>query len=167
MVYNLGETVPIGNDFFDNALEAMNGYEVTVKSAQIFEYENYVEQELNVNLQELPDGQDKENPPDKVYVVTLSICNIDNNTTGINFEGYRITNNNIIADLNYSLYETANPTTEGSLKISLREDTEMDFYLPFNLREEHYVERNWDNLDSIPFKLVVTLYPTKKMINII
>lgn len=106
-------------------------------------------------------------PPDKVYDVTITIHNTNNSDSGINFEWYRLIRVNMILDLNYALYMMANPAVQDSLHIALRQDTEMEFHLPFNLKQEQFQNKNWNNLNNIPFQLVVSLYPNQKRINVI
>lgn len=160
--YDVGEVVAIEDNYFVHSTENMNGYEVIVNSARVMDYGEYLKK---YGLTE-KDVQDRY-PPDKVYDVHITLRNIDNTTGGIYLPNWILQGVDQYTSINLELYRLVNPEANGVIAVALRPGTEMDFYLPFDLREYHYNKRTWKNIDSYPISLVVSKYPVKKMIDIV
>ena len=53
-----------------------------------------------------------------------------------------------------------------AMGVSFAFGSEMEFYLPYNLRDDFFKESDWNNLEEYPMFLTVTWFPNKKMIRI-
>ncbi|MBM7542283.1 DUF5028 domain-containing protein [Amphibacillus cookii] len=172
-LFEIGEEVAIEKDIFLDEFENMDGYTVTVNSAEIIPYETFL---AKYDYQE-----DEENPlfeesdmtfPEMVYDLHLTIKNtntIDNpeKHSGINFINYQLMGTDFSLQISDPLYMIANPDLEGKVAdgFRLRPETEMDFHLPFYFAPSSIVERvEVEDIKEDNVYLTVSLYPTAKQI---
>lgn len=153
--YSMGEEVELGTDRF--YYDSMDGYYVTLESAEIYEYEDLLAKYGFSDFQEAY-------PPDRIYLLKVNIRNTDSTEDGIDFSDWTLQSAEIREDLDWDLYYEMNNIEETA--IALRTDSEMEFYLPYNLRDDFFKESDWNNLEEYPMFLTVTWFPNKKMIRI-
>lgn len=153
--YAFQEEVELEKDIID--YDEMDGYFVTVKSAQIYEYDELLSEYGLENFTELY-------APDRVYLLKILLRNTNNTETGVSFLSWYIQSDAVLEDLNLDLYYELNNLD--SYDIALRENSEMEFLLPYNLREDFFHTSEWKNLEDYNMWLTVTWYPTKKMISL-
>lgn len=151
--YALQEEVELGKDIMD--YDTMEGYFVTIESAQIYEYGDLV------SLYNLNDFKE-ENAPERIYLLKVLLRNTNNTETGIDFLSWKIQSDSVGQSLDFKLYYELNNLD--SCTIALRENSEMEFLLPYNLRKDFFYPSEWKNLEDYNMWLTVTWYPTKKMI---
>ena len=150
--YALQEEAELGNiiDY-----DEMDGYFVTVESSQIYEYADFLaEYGLNDFMESYP--------PERIYLLKVRLRNTNNTETGVNFRDWYIQSNALHEDLNLDLYYEINQID--FYAVSLRENSEKEFLLPYNLREDFFYPSEWENLEDYEMWLTVTWYPTKKML---
>ena len=153
--YSMGEEVELGTDRF--YYDSMDGYYVTLESAEIYEYEDLLSEYGFYDFYEAY-------PPDRIYLLKVNIRNTDSTEDGIDFSDWVLQSAEIREDLDWDLYYEMNNIEETA--IALRTDSEMEFYLPYNLRDDFFKESDWNNLEEYPMFLTVTWSPNKKMIRI-
>ena len=153
--YSMGEEVELGTDRF--YYDSMDGYYVTLESAEIYEYEDLLSESGFYDFYEAY-------PPDRIYLLKVNIRNTDSTEDGIDFSDWVLQSAEIREDLDWDLYYEMNNIEETA--IALRTDSEMEFYLPYNLRDDFFKESDWNNLEEYPMFLTVTWFPNKKMIRI-
>ena len=90
----------------------------------------------------------------KGYFVTIESADI-----------YEIQSNSVSQSLDFELYYELNQLDTYS--VALREDSEKEFLLPYNLRKDFFYPSEWENLEDYEMWLTVTWYPTKKMLLLI
>lgn len=159
-VFAKGEQVAVEKDFFDYAKESMDGYTVTVLDAELLSVQDFLkkydamEQAENLGIF-----------TDYIYTVHVSIANEHNpytNEKGIPACRYLLQGVNYTLSFEDTCYQIANPDMPGS-SFSLREGTSMEMILTFDVMSKITSIEHLS--DDIP-KLVITLYPHKKMIKL-
>ena len=151
--YDLQEEVELGKDIID--YDTMEGYFVTIESADIYEYEDLLSQ------YDLEDFTERD-APERIYLLKVRLRNTNNTETGIDLLSWKIQSNSVSQSLDFELYYELNQLDTYS--VALREDSEKEFLLPYNLREDFFYPSEWENLEDYEMWLTVTWYPTKKML---
>ena len=154
--YDLQEEVELGKDIID--YDTMEGYFVTIESADIYEYEDLLSQ------YDLEDFMERD-APERIYLLKVRLRNTDNTETGIDVLSWKIQSNSVSQSLDFELYYELNQLDTYS--VALREDSEKEFLLPYNLRKDFFYPSEWENLEDYEMWLTVTWYPTKKMLLLI
>ncbi len=151
--YDLQEEVELGKDIID--YDTMEGYFVTIESADIYEYEDLLSQ------YDLEDFTERD-APERIYLLEVRLRNTNNTETGIDLLSWKIQSNSVVQSLDFELYYELNQLDTYS--VALRENSEKEFLLPYNLREDFFYPSEWENLEDYEMWLTVTWYPTKKML---
>ena len=151
--YDLQEEVELGKDIID--YDTMEGYFVTIESADIYEYEDLLSQ------YDLEDFTERD-APERIYLLEVRLRNTNNTETGIDLLSWKIQSNSVSQSLDFELYYELNQLDTYS--VALREDSEKEFLLPYNLRKDFFYPSEWENLEDYEMWLTVTWYPTKKML---
>ena len=154
--YDLQEEVELGKDIID--YDTMEGYFVTIESADIYEYEDLLSQ------YDLEDFMERD-APERIYLLKVCLRNTNNTETGIDLLSWKIQSNSVTQSLDFELYYELNQLDTYS--VALREDSEKEFLLPYNLRKDFFYPSEWENLEDYEMWLTVTWYPTKKMLLLI
>lgn len=157
-IYALGEEVPYEKDLIYT--DSMEGYSLTVLSAKVKTTEEFLEEYGEGELQ-IPES---EYTP-KVYDLAVKIKNKNNQTTGIQLWELKLQSNAAYGAYSSVYSEIAN-SEKGytDIAIALRPGTEIQMHLVFILPEQTYSKRAYADVEGLNMKLVMTLYPTKKMI---
>ena len=154
--YDLQEEVELGKDIID--YDTMEGYFVTIESADIYEYEDLLSQ------YDLEDFTERD-APERIYLLKVRLRNKNNTETGIDLLSWKIQSNSVVQSLDFELYYELNQLDTYS--VALRENSEKEFLLPYNLRKDFFYPSEWENLEDYEMWLTVTWYPTKKMLLLI
>ena len=154
--YDLQEEVELGKDIID--YDTMEGYFVTIESADIYEYEDLLSQ------YDLEDFTERD-APERIYLLKVRLRNTNNTETGIDLLSWKIQSNSVSQSLDFELYYELNQLDTYS--VALREDSEKEFLRPYNLRKDFFYPSEWENLEDYEMWLTVTWYPTKKMLLLI
>ncbi len=160
-VYDKGQVVPIGKDFFDKSTEDMDGYTVKVLDSELVSSKDFLTRykERSGLL-----GKDV----DYLYVIKIAVKNEYNmrgEETGIDLFQYMLQGTDYVLRINDIAYKLTMPNMDGNLAFSLRRGKEpMEFILPFEVMTRSYT--TVDHLKADTPKLVVSQYPNKKMLKI-
>lgn len=155
--YRMGDQVSFEKNILIN--DTMEGYMVTVKKAEILSYKEF--------LKKYNAEDEYTYVPDKVYDVEIMLKNEQaEEGTGINLSEFYIQGSAVCENLEIDLCDAANPDLKGNDAIALRKNSEMILHLPFGLYRENFRADIWKNLQQFPMYLVVTLYPTKKIVSL-
>ncbi len=138
--YEMGQEAAIGENIFLDSYEDMNGYSVTVESAHILTYDEFMEKHkdsIEASLEEgdsLPD-KDSQVFPEMVYEVNILVRNggtEEKEECGLAFMNYNLTATDFILQISDSLYWLVNPGEPTMfMDFRLRPQTSMEFCLPF------------------------------------
>lgn len=162
-IYQIGEKVEYGKDFFYLASEAIEGYDITVLSAELKTYQEFVKEygDKEVHFRE------EWMRPDYVYDVEVLIHNKnqeEDQGSGINLIETRLVSVDDSMQICDELFAMLYPHLEGQTGFALRPDSSMTMHFP-------YVQPGWakkflshDKVVSSDWYLILTMYPVKKMI---
>lgn len=138
--YEMGQEAALGENIFMDSYEDMNGYSVTVESAHILTYDEFMEKHkdsIEASLEEgdsLPD-KDSQVFPEMVYEVNILVRNggtEEKEDCGLAFMNYNLTATDFILQISDSLYWLVNPGEPTMfMDFRLRPQTSMEFCLPF------------------------------------
>lgn len=159
-VFQKGVEVPIEKDFFYNSEEDMDGYTVTVLDAELRSVDDFLNDYDASDQMELLG-----NFTEYIYVVRVSIGNQYNafvNEKGISLRSYNLKGTDYILSLEDICYQIANPDMPGT-SFSLQQGTSMELILPFAVLPELTSRKH---LQEDPPKLVISLYPQQKLIEL-
>lgn len=162
--YSIGEMISIGNNYI--YYDSMDGYEVRVNRARILTYQELLDAyQIPEEIRDQVENMDPLGAPEKVFDIDITLRNTDNKDTGISFSDWNVQSNDLFVDLNPDLYFGVNPGIE-TTSVALRENSEMDFHLIYNLRQSVVSSQVWDEIENYPMRLTISCYPVKKMIRL-
>mgnify|MGYP003419214407 CR=1 FL=1 len=155
LFYTLCDEVQIEGDFFESSSEKMDGYSITVLNTEIISTKDFIDQ--NNSYSNKMNGE-------YLYLVKVKFRNINNkygNSAGIDIGQYILQHNSYINFVEREAFQLINNIE--TQKIALRENTEMEFTLPFHIVSDYIDVNKLNNKDT---QLVVSLYPQKKVIQL-
>ncbi len=155
--YENHEEVDIGNDFFDNNAENMEGYSINVKETELITIEEFYNRYDVENKEKFINS-------DYVFLVKVNFKNKDNKygeNAGIDLGQYMITNGAYMNYCDRNAYTYVNEFK--SLTFSLKEGTDKDFVIPFTINKTHMPEEKFAKGEP---QLIISLYPTRKAISL-
>ena len=165
MTYLMGEMVALEKDVIDYS--SMEGYEVQVENAKIWEYEDFVEYyQVSKEIRNEVEVLDPVGAPERVYDIEITLKNVGSasgTADGVAFMDWRVQTNCMFSNFNEALYLGVNPEVSNAA-IALRDNSEMGFRLVYDLREMHFTPSEWEDMGAVSLWLSVTAYPNKKMI---
>ncbi len=158
-IYTLGEAAPYEKDFFHRIDENRDGYVITVESAKLMTYkafahahgvtESYISEE--------------DSRPKYVYDIEVLIKNNntqDDLTKGIDLINTRLVSSNASMQVDDRLFGLLYPHLSEQMSFSLKPESDMLMHLPY----AEYEEDDYDILNRRDYYLLMSMYPTKKMI---
>lgn len=160
IVYPIGETVPIENDYFDYAFEDMDGYSVQVLRSELVGAKEFLDRYNAIDrLPELGPYSDY------VYAVEITVTNTNNpytNEKGIALLLYNLVGKNYILTIDTICFAVSNPRMPG-LSFSLQQNASKTILLPFIVMGW---QNDYNDLLEDPPLLQITQYPHQKMLEI-
>lgn len=158
-IYQMNEAAPYEKDFFHYLDENRNGYEITVKSAKLMSYKEFVEQHGQTE-DYIPENEIQ---PKYIYDVEVYVKNSnteDDMAKGIELINTRLVSTNASMQVNDRLFGLLYPHLEGQMGFSLKPNSDMTLHLPY----AEYEENNRETILSRDYYFLMSMYPTKKMI---
>lgn len=156
-IYNIGDEVPFEKDFFFNTGEIADGYSITVSDTSYFTINEFKEK-YNINYDSILEFSEY------VYIIRVKFKNNNTNSsekTGININHLILQETSFISYPDMDTFMFLNDFDY--FGFSLSSNKEREFIIPFGINEDYI---NINELINGDTKLVVTLYPNKKMINL-
>ncbi len=157
--YRIGEKVAYGDDYLDADFSNIKGYSISVNNAEVLSaselYKKY-----------LPDYQvPNETKNDWFYVLKVTFYNDDNdegNSTGISLYFCPIVTKNDMCYCNGDMVQMIDKDLP-STTFALHKGTEREVTLVYEFDYRYYNRKKFDNED---YKLMITQYPDRKLINL-
>lgn len=170
--YEMGDEVDIGDNIFWYG-EKANGYSVTVNSAKLMSFNEFVTKHELTNVENIFSGEAgmDQKYPEMIVDVEITIKNSNlvdtGDLTGIMAGEYRLIDGDCRLSRDLRLFALCNPTVGTNPYILLRPDSEMQIVIPFGFSPD-------DDVWPIPekrvrngeFFLAVSLYPVQKNIRV-
>lgn len=163
-IYPMGEMVPYEDDFFIRSDEGIRpDYEIGAMSAKIMSTEDYLK-EYGLSKEEVWEGTD---PPKIIIDVEV---NIRNNSKEENDQFIDLLNTRLVAggdnfQSDKALIENIYPQLAGAVSgFKVKSGTEATMHIPFEVLQ--WQPTSIERIKSQDLYMVLSLYPTKKMIKI-
>lgn len=167
-LYSMHETVDLGEDFFSDAVENPSGYSITVNSANLVEYEGFLES-LGGDSKEF--GFSESYPaPQYTYLLQVTIHNTGNEDGYIMAINYALYNKALKIPVDYSLWGMMDENFPGEPGFRLRANSEMEITIPFTPMTADTGINNKkisEKMKSEEFHFCVSEFPVRKMIRVI
>lgn len=160
-VYEKGQQVQYEDDFVESSDDSAEGYSVTVLDANIYTRKEF--EDKLVDEYELQIPNDKK--CDFFYVVDVKISN--ENKESDDMHGIYLyylmllgVNDFQMPDVDMTMAASSLP----GMAFSLRPESDMDIKLIYTFSDENY--KDIDEVRNADFKLMITKYPTKKLLKL-
>lgn len=157
-VYQVGEIVPFEDDYTSDQT-TVDGYSIRVDGMEILEIDEFCQRTGMTT-------EDMIGAPDRVALVTITLFNAHNEEDTVTLLDFGLHGIDSVAGMNWSLLTALNPVLEGHYSVRIREGSQYQFVLPYNLRQNSFGSNTWNNMDGYEWFLRVTAWPTEKDIAI-
>ncbi len=159
-IISKGEMAEIKDNFFDKSDESMDGYAVTIKQSEIIPADEYLAQYKHTLDEQIYSDLEY------YYIVTVTVTNKNNpfvGEKGIDFGRWYLQGTDYILKIEDFAYSLSNETVGNSMQISLRENSDMEFTLPFYIFNKSHP---YEKISTDSFYLVISDYPKKLMLEL-
>ena len=166
--YSMQDTVAYGKDYFRRSDNILDGYTVTVLSAEIVPYEEYAQkQEITLPERITDEAGNFLYRPEYVYDVEVRFSNTDNESGAIDmFDTLLVNDDALMLRVDADLWDCMYPQLAGSYSFRLRPHTEMVFHLPFVVEAVYSERYPAERVQKEKMSLVISQYPVKKVIEL-
>ena len=123
--YKIGDVVDLNNDYFDNSLEKMDGYSISVLNTDIISINDFM-QKYN--------GYNNEMNADYMYLLNVEFRNIDNDygtNAGIDLGQYILQESSYINFIDREAFSLINGFD--NIKFALRRNSKKELIIPFHM----------------------------------
>lgn len=162
--YQCGIPVAIGSNFFFDASEDPEGYEVTVLSSDLLSRSEY-EKVHGVSLETL-----NVEIGDYLFDVRVSFKNVNNYSNGhIFLRKYSLYSGALELPINYDILNLINPKLSQLSGFSLEPEAELTVQLPFTAMEAASLSNSVlinDKMQNEKFYLCISEFPIRKIIEL-
>lgn len=167
-IYETGEVVDIGKNYFDSVQENVDGYTIRVNGAVIRDYKTYIES-LGGEIDYEEYAEMGVAPPKYVYDVEVTMTNSDNTEGRINLNWYELQDMSLTLPIDFTLWNLLAPQIAGSSVFTLKQNSEAVIHFPFVEQPMNgMVDEDATNkmIENDTFYLCVSHYPVRKLIRI-
>lgn len=166
--YSMQDTVAYGENYFRRSDNIIDGYTVTVLSAEIVPYEEYA-QKQGITPPELMTDETGNflYRPEYVYDVEVRFSNTDNEEGTVDmFDTLLVNDDALMLRVDADLWDCMYPQLAGSYSFRLRPNTEMVFHVPFVVEAVYSERYPMERVQKEKMSLVISQYPVKKVIEL-
>lgn len=166
--YSMQDTVAYGKNYFRRSDNIIDGYTVTVLSAEIVPYEEYAQKQGITPLERMTDETGNFlYRPEYVYDVEVRFSNTDNEEGTVDmFDTLLVNDDALMLRVDADLWDCMYPQLAGSYSFRLRPNTEMVFHLPFVVEAVYSERYPMERVQKEKMSLVISQYPVKKVIEL-
>ena len=166
--YSMQDTVAYGENYFRRSDNIIDGYTVTVLSAEIVPYEEYAQKQGITPPERTTDETGNFlYRPEYVYDVEVRFSNTDNESGAIDmFDTLLVNDDALMLRVDADLWDCMYPQLAVSYSFRLRPNTEMVFHLPFVVEAVYSERYPMERVQKEKMSLVISQYPVKKVIEL-
>ena len=166
--YSMQDTVAYGENYFRRSDNIIDGYTVTVLSAEIVPYEEYAQKQGITPPERMTDETGNFlYRPEYVYDVEVRFSNTDNEEGTVDmFDTLLVNDDAPMLRVDADLWDCMYPQLAGSYSFRLRPNTEMVFHLPFVVEAVYSERYSMERVQKEKMSLVISQYPVKKVIEL-
>ncbi len=165
--FHVGEMVGIGENFYLDAGENLDGYAVRVNGTELVDYQEYIELHGGVLNEE--NFSDEYPTPDYICLLHLTLKNNGNTDGSIPLLNYSLYDKSLNLSVDFETLELIDANFDGIPFIRLREDTEADVTIPF-IPSSYDMGVNRDKVNQMiendKFYLPISYFPIRKVIEV-
>lgn len=155
-IYAVGDTIDIGENYFDHIDEHPNGYQVTVNSCVVTTYGEYA-----ARYQQSVDAEISDRP---IYDVEVTFHNKNSTQGYIDLSRYAIQGSGMQEYQDFDMIRLSEPSLRAFPAFKLKIGHTKTFHLPFVFTTESVKDLPLDELGDL--YLTISQYPIKKMIKL-
>lgn len=166
--YSMQDTVAYGENYFRRSDNIVDGYTVTVLSAEIVPYEEYAQKQGITPPERMTDETGNFlYRPEYVYDVEVRFSNTDNEEGTVDmFDTLLVNDDALMLRVDADLWDCMYPQLAGSYSFRLHPNTEMVFHLPFVVEAVYSERYPMERVQKEKMSLVISQYPVKKVIEL-
>ena len=166
--YSMQDTVAYGENYFRRSDNIIDGYTVTVLSAEIVPYEEYAQKQGITPPERMTDETGNFlYRPEYVYDVEVRFSNTDNEEGTVDmFDTLLVNDDALMLRVDADLWDCMYPKLAGSYSFRLHPNTEMVFHLPFVVEAVYSERYPMERVQKKKMSLVISQYPVKKVIEL-
>ena len=166
--YSMQDTVAYGENYFRRSDNIIDGYTVTVLSAEIVPYEEYAQKQGITPPERMTDETGNFlYRPEYVYDVEVRFSNTNNEEGTVDmFDTLLVNDDALMLRVDADLWDCMYPQLAGSYSFRLRPNTEMVFHLPFVVEAVYSERYPMERVQKEKMSLVISQYPVKKVIEL-
>lgn len=166
--YSMQDTVAYGENYFRRSDNIIDGYTVTVLSAEIVPYEEYAQKQGITPPERMTDETGNFlYRPEYVYDVEVRFSNTDNEEGTVDmFDTLLVNDDALMLRVDADLWDCMYPQLAGSYSFRLHPNTEMVFHLPFVVEAVYSERYPMERVQKEKMSLVISQYPVKKVIEL-
>ena len=166
--YSMQDTVAYGENYFRRSDNIIDGYTVTVLSAEIVPYEEYAQKQGITPPERMTDETGNFlYRPEYVYDVEVRFSNTDNEEGTVDmFDTLLVNDDALMLRVDADLWDCMYPKLAGSYSFRLHPNTEMVFHLPFVVEAVYSERYPMERVQKEKMSLVISQYPVKKVIEL-
>lgn len=166
--YSMQDTVAYGENYFRRSDNIIDGYTVTVLSAEIVPYEEYAQKQGITPPERMTDETGNFlYRPEYVYDVEVRFSNTDNEEGTVDmFDTLLVNDDALMLRVDADLWDCMYPQLAGSYSFRLRPNTEMVFHVPFVVEAVYSERYPMERVQKEKMSLVISQYPVKKVIEL-
>ena len=166
--YSMQDTVSYGENYFRRSDNIIDGYTVTVLSAEIVPYEEYAQKQGITPPERMTDETGNLlYRPEYVYDVEVRFSNTDNEEGTVDmFDTLLVNDDALMLRVDADLWDCMYPQLAGSYSFRLHPNTEMVFHLPFVVEAVYSERYPVERVQKEKMSLVISQYPVKKVIEL-
>ncbi len=163
--WQIGEWVPMEDNYFMEEYEICNGYEIRVDGAEVLTCDEFL-RKYNRDMETVL--QDGALLPDMVYDISVTIRNTNRQETdcGLDLSNNALYASDFVLSINPELYEIANAENNiATLMFRLQPMSELEFHLPYGIAisaKSAYLKE--DAVKERDMYLLLSLYPVQNQV---
>ena len=165
--YEPGEYVEIGDNFYVDAVEQLDGYSIRVNGAKLVNYKDYIENnggtvDMSVITEDYP-------MPQYSILLDITIKNENNTEGSLMVLKYMLYERALTIPVDFQIWQLIDENFDGYPFLRLVENTEADMIIPFSPNthdtgtNEGELERRMEEED---FYFCISEFPVRKMIRV-
>lgn len=166
-VYEMGEMVEIGENFFVDDNEKLDGYSIRVNGAKLVEYQDFIES--NGEVVNEADFSEAYPMPKYIYLLNITMKNTENTEGSVMALKYALYHNSLQLPVDFTVWGLIDENFEGYPYIKVKENTEAEITVPFVPMAADLgmdAKRIESMMEEDPFYFCICEFPIRKMIKV-
>ena len=166
--YEPGEYVDIGDNFYVDAVEQLDGYSIRVNGAKLYDYEQFL---IDNGCEEYLNFQKENNQDYYKYIVVLDISmkNVENYEGSVMALKFALYNGSLNMPVDFTIWDDIDEHFEGYPYLRLIPNSEADMLIPFSpmpLNANTAGDEIERRLLEEDFYFCICEFPVRKMIRV-